>query len=111
MHPLIFMAAGSALSSSFSIDALIGAGALVVAAALPALLSRHERIPREVTQLRRDQATERRRLESDKQDAETERDVALAALHDLQRFVWMLGYDPETRQRVGDHGTNPGGPA
>lgn len=111
MHPLILLAGGSGLSSSFSIDALIGAGAVVLAAALPALLSRHERAPREVAQLRRDQAAERQRMERDREECERDRDRAVTALHDLQRFVWLLGYDPETHQRIGGNGPDPSGQA
>lgn len=108
MHPSLILLADAASSSGSDLKiALIGAGALVLASTVPAVLSRRERTPREIAQLRLDQQAERRRLEAseheannDRDDMERDRDQAVDALHRLERFVWLLGYDPETQQRL-----------
>ncbi len=108
MHPLSIVLADAASSSSDLKTVLITAGSVVLAASIPAILSRRERTPREVQQLRRDAREERARLTQAEADAEHRCQLAEARaeaceqkLHVLERFVWRLGYDPETQLPAG----------
>lgn len=98
---LSFTVAGSSNGvNSAGAVALIGAIAVVLAASIPTLLSLREREPREITRLRHTTDAERHRAEQELRDTEAELEEAQNRVHDLERFIWTLGYDPDTKQRV-----------
>lgn len=95
MHSAILIllseAARPAESAPSSVKiALIGALAIVIAAAIPALLSLRERIPKEI----------RQRLERESAGDLFDISELHDRIHDLERFIWLLGYDPDTFLRV-----------
>lgn len=97
---LLYLADGTTADDSGIKIAVIGAVAVVIAAVIPALLSLRERMPKEIEQLQRISAEDRHRLEAELAAAKAETEATEDKLHELERFVWALGYDPETHQRV-----------
>lgn len=91
MHPAIhfLLAEGTDAASSSVKIALIGALAIVLAAAIPALLSLRERVPKELVAMQ-----DERRLQ------DIEHDELDDKYHRLREFVVSLGYDPDTHQRT-----------
>lgn len=88
MHPaILWLAETASTTSTPTVEiALIGGLALVIAALIPALFSLRERIPRDLS------------------NAPAEVDRLEAKIHELERFIWRLGYDPDKKKplREGD---------